>query len=164
MLDANLAACQYEMVTVVDNGMKDMLVPIDQAGRIVLPKRVREDLAVKSGDLFKVGIHGTFVTLTPSKESAGFVRRGKALVFTTLGNELLSLETVNAALEEGARIGCPPRRVTVESSHVSSATSGTSDWRKKTVFFGSRPHARKSSATSSVFWRRSAGSNSDVME
>jgi len=89
------------MVTVVDNGMKDMLVPIDQAGRIVLPKRVREDLAVKSGDLFKVGIHGTSVTLTPSKQSAGFVRRGKALVFTTPGNELLSLETVNAALEEG---------------------------------------------------------------
>ncbi len=86
---------------VLNNAMKDMLVPIDQAGRIVLPKKVREDLAVKSGDLFKVGIHGTSVTLTPSKQTTGFVRRGKALVFTTRSNESLSLETVNAALEEG---------------------------------------------------------------
>ena len=81
--------------------MKEMLVPIDQAGRIVLPKNVREDLAVKSGDLFKVCIHGTSVMLTPSKQTAGFVRKGKALVFSTRGGEWLSLETVNAALEEG---------------------------------------------------------------
>ena len=58
-------------------------------------------MGVKPGDLFKVGIHGTSVTLTPSKQTAGFVRRGKALVFATRGSELLSLETVNAALEEG---------------------------------------------------------------
>ena len=81
--------------------MKDMVVSIDQAGRIVLPKNVREDLAVKSGDLFKVCIHGTSVTLTPSKQTAGFVRKGKALVFSTRGSQLLTLETVNAALEEG---------------------------------------------------------------
>ena len=37
------------------------------------------------------------------------------------------------------------------SIQVSSVTSGTSDWRKNTVRFGSRPQARKSSATSSVF-------------
>lgn len=86
---------------VLNNGMKEMLVPIDQAGRIVLPKNVREDLAVKSGDLFKVCIQGTSVTLTPSKQTAGFVRKGKALVFSTRSNDLLSLEAVNAALEEG---------------------------------------------------------------
>jgi AbrB family looped-hinge helix DNA binding protein len=85
----------------INNGMKEMLIPIDQSGRIVLPKNVRDDLAVKSGDLFKVCIQGTSVTLTPSRQTAGFVRRGKALVFSTPGNELLSLETVNAALEEG---------------------------------------------------------------
>src|SRR5471030_2092645 len=35
---------------------------------------------------------------------------------------------------------------------------------KKSVFFGSRPQARKSSATSRVYWRRTAASTSDVME
>ena len=54
--------------------------------------------------------------------------------------------------------------VSVESSHASSQTSGTSDWRKKTDFFGSRPHARKSSATSREFFRRSFASNSEVIE
>ncbi len=54
--------------------------------------------------------------------------------------------------------------VTVVSSHASSVTSGTLDWRKKTDFFGSSPQAKKSNATSSVFLRRSAGSNSDVIE
>ena len=54
--------------------------------------------------------------------------------------------------------------VTVPRIHVSSVTSGTSDCRKNTVLFGSSPQARKSSATSSVFRRRSAGSNSDVIE
>jgi AbrB family looped-hinge helix DNA binding protein len=89
------------MAMVLNNGMKELLVPMDQAGRIVLPKNVREDLAFKSGDLFKVSVHGTTVTLTPSKQTSGFVRKGKALVFSTQGPELLSLETVNAALEEG---------------------------------------------------------------
>ena len=32
--------------------------------------------------------------------------------------------------------------VTTESSHVSSVTSGTSLWRKKVHFFGSRPSAK----------------------
>ena len=48
-----------------------------------------------------------------------------------------------------------PIGVSVDSSHASSVTSGTSDCLKKTDFFGSRPHARKSSATSREFLRRS---------
>ena len=67
------------------NGIKwyeDTLVPIDQAGRIVLPKNVRQELAIKPGDVFKVAIAGAAVTLTPSREKAGLVRKGKALVFS----------------------------------------------------------------------------------
>ena len=52
----------------------------------------------------------------------------------------------------------------VPSNQVSSVTSGTSDWRKNTVRLGSKPQARKSRATSIVFWRRSAGSNKVVIE
>jgi AbrB family looped-hinge helix DNA binding protein len=81
--------------------MKDTLVPIDQAGRIVLPKHVRQELAIKAGDTFKVSIEGMAVTLTPNKESTGFVRKGKALVFSTAGEATLSEETVNEILESG---------------------------------------------------------------
>jgi AbrB family looped-hinge helix DNA binding protein len=82
-------------------GMKDTLVPIDQAGRIVLPKHVRQELAIKPGDTFNVSIDGAAVTLTPNKEKTGFVRRGKALVFSTAGAETLSRETVQEILESG---------------------------------------------------------------
>ena len=77
----------------------NVLVPIDKAGRIVLPKDVRQELAIKPGDVLRVGVHGLAVTLTPSKETTGFVRRGKALVFSTAGDEVLTVETVQNLLE-----------------------------------------------------------------
>jgi len=82
-------------------GMNYDIVSIDQAGRIVLPKNVRQELAIKPGDTFKVSIEGAAVTLTPNKERTGFVRKGKALVFSTAGNEMLSEETVQDILESG---------------------------------------------------------------
>jgi len=55
--------------------------------------------------MFKLSIHGVAVTLTPNKEKAGFVRRGKALVFSTSGGDTLSQETVNAVLEASRQEG-----------------------------------------------------------
>lgn len=86
------------MVMAYSNGMKDILVPIDSAGRVVLPKNVREDLAIKPGDMLKVSIQGNAVTLSPKKNVAGFVRRGRALVFSSGGGELLKRETVETVL------------------------------------------------------------------
>jgi AbrB family looped-hinge helix DNA binding protein len=80
--------------------MKELTVPIDQAGRIVLPKDVRDELAIKPGDKLMVSIHGISITLTPNKEISGLVRRGKALVFSTVGDESLSRETVDGMLAE----------------------------------------------------------------
>jgi AbrB family looped-hinge helix DNA binding protein len=81
--------------------MKHDVVPIDHAGRIVVPKSVRQELAIKAGDTFKISIQGVAVTLTPNKKSAGFVRKGKALVFSTADAETLSEETVQEVLESG---------------------------------------------------------------
>ncbi len=81
--------------------MKDTVIPIDQAGRIVLPKHVREELAVKPGDLFSVSLKGAAVILTLNKEAAGFVRKGKALVFSTPGDEALRPETIGEMLDTG---------------------------------------------------------------
>jgi len=85
---------------VFDYGMKESRVPIDPAGRIVLPKDVRQELAIKPGDTFKVSIHGSSITLTPNKETVGFVRKGQALVFSTSGEETLSQEIVSRIVEE----------------------------------------------------------------
>jgi AbrB family looped-hinge helix DNA binding protein len=92
--------CHYILVMVLSNGMKELTVPIDQAGRIVLPKQVRQELAIKSGDLFRITTNGSVVSLTPTKTSSGFVRKGKALVFSTSGDELLHNEQVVDVLEE----------------------------------------------------------------
>jgi AbrB family looped-hinge helix DNA binding protein len=80
--------------------MKETLVPIDQAGRIVLPKRVRQELAIKAGDTFKVSINGLAVMLTPKNGRPGFIRKGKALVFTSASGETLSNDVVTAVLEK----------------------------------------------------------------
>ena len=80
--------------------MKESTVPIDKAGRVVLPKDVRDELAIKPGDLLKVTIHGSSVTLTPSTEAFGLVRKGQALVFSSRGDETLTAEAVNTTLEK----------------------------------------------------------------
>ena len=97
--------------------MKIKMVPIDHAGRIVLPKGLREELAIKPGDTFKVSIHGSSITLTPNTEESGFVRKGKALVFSGPGDEILNHETLQRILEEeraererGATVGFSARK------------------------------------------------------
>ena len=94
------------MVMVLLNGMKDVLIPIDKAGRVVLPKNVRDELAINPGDLLKISIRGHEVTLRPNREASGFTKRGHALVFSSGGADLLDNETVEAirADERGGRL------------------------------------------------------------
>lgn len=98
-------------------GMNDMLVPIDKAGRVVLPKEVREELAINPGDLLKVSIHGNEVSLRPSREASGFLKRGRGLVFSGGAADPLENATVEAirAGEGGDLLsrlskGLPPRK------------------------------------------------------
>jgi AbrB family looped-hinge helix DNA binding protein len=80
--------------------MKDMTVPIDRAGRIVLPKDIRQELDIKAGDRLKVSLDGLSVKLMPTKESGGFVRKGKALIFSSPGSPVLTQESIERILEE----------------------------------------------------------------
>ena len=74
--------------------MNDVLVPMDKAGRVVLPKHVRDELAINPGDRLKISIHGDEVILRPSREASGFIKRGHALVFSSGEAGLLDIETV----------------------------------------------------------------------
>ena len=80
--------------------MKELRVKIDEFGRIVLPKGVREELAIKPGDILTVSVQGDSIVLTPNKVASGPVRRGKALLFSTVCDESLSRETVDQVLAE----------------------------------------------------------------
>jgi AbrB family looped-hinge helix DNA binding protein len=92
------------MVMVFLYGMHEVTVPIDQAGRIVLPKEVRRELAIKPGEMLKVSVHGASVTLTPDREARGLVRKGKALVFSAGGGEVLSEEAVGRIIDEAREV------------------------------------------------------------
>lgn len=75
--------------------MNDVLAPIDKAGRVVLPKRVRDELAINPGDRLKISIHGHHeVILRPSRETSGFIKGGHALVFSSGEADVLDNETV----------------------------------------------------------------------
>lgn len=92
------------MAMVFVNGMSDVMVPIDKAGRVVLPKHVREELAIKPGDRLIISIHGNAVTLRPTHDESGFIKRGRALVFSCEGADLLDSEMVDTirAAEHGS--------------------------------------------------------------
>ena len=81
--------------------MKETVVSIDPAGRIVLPKTVREELAIRPGQELRISIQGAAVLLTPEREESGFVRKGRALVFNSGGPGSLPHETVERLVAEG---------------------------------------------------------------
>lgn len=85
--------------------MKEVLVSIDKAGRIVLPKSILKELAIHSGDLLKVSVQGKSVRLQPNDETVGLVRRGQSLIFSSGGESILEKEVVDAVLHED-REGC----------------------------------------------------------
>jgi AbrB family looped-hinge helix DNA binding protein len=80
--------------------MKELLVPIDKAGRVVLPKEVREELALNPGDMLWVSVHGNGLTLKRKTEVAGFARRNKALIFSTASEDVLEREVVGELIED----------------------------------------------------------------
>ena len=78
--------------------MKDT-VPIDQAGRIVLPKAMRQELAIQSGDLLEVSIEGMKITLVPKTPGSSLVKKGRGLVFSAATHESLSTEETNKVVQ-----------------------------------------------------------------
>ncbi|QQR80874.1 MAG: AbrB/MazE/SpoVT family DNA-binding domain-containing protein [Deltaproteobacteria bacterium] len=57
-------------------------IPIDQAGRIVLPKAIREHLGVRAGTQFEVTEEANRIILTPIIEEATITSKKGVLVVT----------------------------------------------------------------------------------
>src|ERR1043165_2947989 len=84
--------------------MDDIRVKIDKRGRVVLPKSVRQELAIQPGDMLKVTIHGNKVALRPQKNTSGFIRKGHVLVFSSGGGSQLDRKTVDNMIAEDREI------------------------------------------------------------
>jgi len=64
------------------NGMKTEMIHIDKAGRVVLPKPLRERFNLLPGDKLRLSVEGNGFRLEPEDASGEFARKGSVLVFT----------------------------------------------------------------------------------
>jgi AbrB family looped-hinge helix DNA binding protein len=67
-------------------------VTLDRGGRIVLPKRVRDQLHLSPGDTFDLTVQGDDVTLRPRRSSSPLQKERGIWVFRT-GEPLTNRET-----------------------------------------------------------------------
>jgi AbrB family looped-hinge helix DNA binding protein len=63
--------------------MKGEAVAMDRAGRVVLPKPVREELNLVPGDKLRLSVEGNSIRLEAISEKGEFVRKGSVLVLTS---------------------------------------------------------------------------------
>jgi AbrB family looped-hinge helix DNA binding protein len=70
-------------------------VTLDRAGRIVLPKSLRQELHLSSGDTLEVSIRNDEITLRPRRSSLPLQKKRGVWVFST-GKPMASDETAEA--------------------------------------------------------------------
>jgi AbrB family looped-hinge helix DNA binding protein len=57
-----------------------MKAPMDAAGRVVVPKAIREELALEAGVELEISVRDGCMVLTPEPTAVSLVRRGKVMV------------------------------------------------------------------------------------
>jgi AbrB family looped-hinge helix DNA binding protein len=62
--------------------MKTETILIDKAGRVVLPKPLRDQFNLVPGDKLRLSVEGNSFRLEPTEVGGTLVRKGKVLVFT----------------------------------------------------------------------------------
>jgi AbrB family looped-hinge helix DNA binding protein len=62
--------------------MKAAIVQIDQAGRVVLPKLLRERFRLRGGDSLAIEVKGDAIELRPTRTIGQLARINGVLVFT----------------------------------------------------------------------------------
>ena len=70
-------------------------VTLDQAGRVVLPKKLRDELHLSPGDTLDLSVQGEAVTLRPRRSSSPLQKKQGVWVFST-GRSMTSDETAEA--------------------------------------------------------------------
>ena len=70
-------------------------VTLDRAGRIVLPKSLRDELQLSPGDTLDLTVQGEEVTLRPRRSSTPMQKKDGIWVFST-GKPMASDETAEA--------------------------------------------------------------------
>ena len=76
-------------------------ITLDSAGRLVLPKAVRERLHLHAGAKMKLEVVADKIELTPEPdENVRVVKKGGLLLLTGLGENFDAVKAIKAAREE----------------------------------------------------------------
>ncbi|MBI4664420.1 MAG: AbrB/MazE/SpoVT family DNA-binding domain-containing protein [Verrucomicrobia bacterium] len=62
--------------------MQTETIQIDKAGRVVLPKPLREQFNLVPGDKLRLSVEGNSIKLEPTDAAGKLVRKGSVLVFS----------------------------------------------------------------------------------
>jgi AbrB family looped-hinge helix DNA binding protein len=84
------------------NGSMNSKVTLDRAGRVVLPKSLRDELQLSPGDTLDLTVEGEEVTLRPRRSSTPMQKKEGIWVFST-GKPMVADETGEALLQVRAK-------------------------------------------------------------
>ena len=80
------------------NGTVNTIVTIDKAGRVVIPKQIRDELRLEAGDTLAIESGGEHVTLRPLHSGTALQKERGVWVFR--GGKPLSLDEANQLVRE----------------------------------------------------------------
>jgi AbrB family looped-hinge helix DNA binding protein len=80
--------------------MKSTTVQIDQAGRVVLPKPLRDRFRLRGGDSLAVEVRGDTIELRPAAPHGQLNRINGVLVFSAAGSSSLPGSLVEQSRED----------------------------------------------------------------
>ena len=75
--------------------MKNETIQMDKAGRVVIPKPLREQFNLLPGDKLHLSVEGNGFRLEPRNAGGELVRKGSVLVFTGAFAEPMTTDKVN---------------------------------------------------------------------
>jgi AbrB family looped-hinge helix DNA binding protein len=81
-----------------NNGSMELTVTIDKAGRVVIPKKIREELRLGAGDSLVLECEGEHLTLRPVH--AGAPLRKERGIWVFHGGKPLSLDEANQIVRD----------------------------------------------------------------
>ena len=82
------------------NVMRTQTIQIDKAGRVVLPKPLRDQFNLLPGDKLRLSVEGNGFRLEPAEGGGRLVRKGSVLVFTGEFAEPITTDRVNQLIEQ----------------------------------------------------------------
>ncbi len=82
------------------NGMKTETIQMDKAGRVMLPKPLREQFNLLPGVKLRLSVEGNGFRLEPADAGGQLVRKGSVLVFTGRFAEPITTAKVNELIEQ----------------------------------------------------------------